>query len=262
MQVEALWLSAGRDRAGRSPGPPAGQWSLGVTPCGDSTAGQKGIWDIYLCLWLLSCSWQSWTVLEAGRKWCLTSPLPCPQGCPALTPLLLLPGDGPTAPGDLQWMLRPAPGHGPAPSGRGRGTHGAQQRSLSLPVHPDHGAPQPPQLGLENTKIKLSSHTSAEKLWGGGESCNSLSWMNEWIQDSNKTYQSCSPWRPPALQLGMEELPRGQTQPRDSLGLAWVQTLPPPTITPHATSCQQRWQQEAEPWSSRNLHLALPRGAG
>lgn len=42
MQVEALWLSAGRDRAGRSPGPPAGQWSLGVTPCGDSTAGQEG----------------------------------------------------------------------------------------------------------------------------------------------------------------------------------------------------------------------------
>lgn len=118
------------------------------------------------------------------------------------------------------------------------------------------------QKGLENTKIKLSPHTSAEKLWGGGESCNSLSWMNEWIQDSNKTYQSCSPWRPPALQLGVEELPRGQTQPRDSLGLAWVQTLPPPTITPHATSCQQRWQQEAEPWSSRNLHLALPRGAG
>lgn len=62
-----------------------------------------------------------------------------PQG-DALTPLVLIPGDGPAAPGDLQRMLRAAPGHRPAPRGRGGGTPGAQQRALSLPVHQDHRA--------------------------------------------------------------------------------------------------------------------------
>ncbi|KAM6243606.1 transmembrane protein 268 isoform 2-T2 [Porphyrio hochstetteri] len=61
-----------------------------------------------------------------------------PEGPPevdALTPLLPVPGDGPAAPGDLQWMLRPAAGHWPPPSGCGRGAPGAQQCALSLPVH-------------------------------------------------------------------------------------------------------------------------------
>lgn len=66
--------------------------------------------------------------------------------CSALTPLLLIPGDGPAAPGDLQRMLRPAPGHRPAPSGHGRGASGAQQRALSLPVHRDHRAQHTPEL--------------------------------------------------------------------------------------------------------------------
>lgn len=64
----------------------------------------------------------------------------------ALTPLLLVPGDGPAAPGYLQWMLRPAPGHRPSPSGHARGAPGAQQRALSLPVHQDHRAQHTPEL--------------------------------------------------------------------------------------------------------------------
>lgn len=64
----------------------------------------------------------------------ISSTLPAGR-CFALTPLVLVPGDGPAAPGDLQWMLRPAPGHRPTPSGRGRGAPGAQQHALSMPVH-------------------------------------------------------------------------------------------------------------------------------
>lgn len=73
------------------------------------------------------------SILPAGR-------------CSALTPLVLIPGDGPAAPGDLQWMLCPAPGHRPAPSGRGRGAPGAQQCALSLSVHRDHRTDHAPEL--------------------------------------------------------------------------------------------------------------------
>lgn len=81
-------------------------------------------------------SFRQGQVLEGGKQMVFNISSTLPTGrCSALTPLVLLPGDGPAALGDLQWMLCPAPGHWPAPSGCGRGAPGAQQRALSLPVH-------------------------------------------------------------------------------------------------------------------------------
>lgn len=71
-----------------------------------------------------------------------------PAEMPCCDTSLVPPGHGPAAPGDLQWLLRAAPGHGPAPSGQPRGTPGPQQRSLSVPVHPEHRAAPPALLSL------------------------------------------------------------------------------------------------------------------
>ena len=153
--LQAEKAPRGSDRAGRSPSslapwPPTSERSFHVTPlwgqCA-STADQKGIWDSYICRWLLSCFIQKRTVLEQGSKWLFSVSSTVPAGrCSTLTPLVLIPGDGPAAPGDLQWMLRPAPGHWPASPGCGGGARGAQRRALPLPVHRDHRTQHTPGL--------------------------------------------------------------------------------------------------------------------
>lgn len=102
----------------------------------------------------------------------------CVITCP-LTPSLLVPGDGPAAPGDLQWMLCPAPGDRAAAPGHGGGAPGAEQRALSVPVHPELCAQRTPELvhgtvtgaGWNMQQGKLSIHNSVKVSWGREKGC-------------------------------------------------------------------------------------------
>lgn len=87
----------------------------------DSAAEQKGMWNSYVSV-LGFCP------DSVGQEQCLNEA--------DTDPLVLVPGDGPAAPGDLQCLLRAAAGQWPAAPSCALWALGGQQCALPMPVHP------------------------------------------------------------------------------------------------------------------------------
>lgn len=101
---QAAWLPTCPPLSGHSMPPPHGD-SVPVL------LTRRGSGAVIYAIGSCPVSFRQGQSLDEGFN--VSSTLPA-GGCSALTPLVLFPGGGPAAPGDLQWMLRPAPGHWPA----------------------------------------------------------------------------------------------------------------------------------------------------